>query len=89
MGNYMDGSFVIMNDTIISYSGQHPSLLFTRGSQDFDLCRCQDGVYASGADDIIEFYGRNTSVSNREYCRGFVYGADDHLRVGFDGEIII
>ena len=66
-----------------------PALLFTRGFQDFDLCRCQDGVYASSTGDIIEFYGRNTNVSDCEYCRGFVYGADNHLRVGFNGEIIL
>lgn len=66
-----------------------PTLLFTRGFQDFDLCRCQDGVYASATGEIIEFYGRNTNVSDCEYCRGFVYGADNHLRVGFNGEIIL
>ena len=41
-----------------------PALLFTRGFQDFDLCRCQDGVYASATGEIIEFYGRNTNVSD-------------------------
>jgi len=66
-----------------------PSLLFTRGFQDFNLCRCQDGVYASATGEIIEFYGRNTNVSYCKYCRGFVYGADNHLRVGFNGEIIL
>lgn len=66
-----------------------PALLFTRGFQDFDLCRCQDGVYASATGEIIEFYGRNTNVSDCAYCRGFVYGADNHLRVGFNGEIIL
>ena len=66
-----------------------PSLLFTRGFQDFDFCRCQDGVYASKSGEIIEFYGRNTNVSDCNYCRGFVYGADNHLRSGFNGEIIL
>jgi len=66
-----------------------PSLLFTRGFQDFNLCRCQDGVYVSATGEIIEFYGRNTNVSDCEYCRGFVYGADNHLRAGFNGEIIL
>ena len=69
--------------------GDDPALLFTRGFQDFDLCRCQDGVYAGAGGDIIEFYGRNTDARNCTYCRGFVYGADDHLRVGYDGEIIL
>jgi molybdenum cofactor biosynthesis enzyme MoaA len=66
-----------------------PSLLFTRGFQDFDICRCQDGVYASAEGEIIEFYGRNTNAGDCQYCRGFVYGADNHLRVGYDGEVII
>lgn len=66
-----------------------PSLLFTRGFQDFDICRCQDGVYASATGEIIEFYGRRTNTGDCKYCRGFVYGADNHLRVGYDGEIIL
>lgn len=66
-----------------------PSLLFTRGFQDFELCKCQDGVYASDTGEIIPFYGRNTNVSDCEYCRGFVYGADNRLRSGFNGEIIL
>lgn len=66
-----------------------PSLLFTRGYIDYDVCRCQDGVYASGDGRIIEFYGRCTTPSDCSYCRGFVYGADNHLRVGFGGEIIL
>lgn len=65
-----------------------PSLLFTRGFFDFEYCRCQDGVYASENGDIIEFYGRSTNANHCKYCRGFVYGADDHLRAGF-GDIII
>lgn len=66
-----------------------PALLFTRGFQDFDFCRCQDGVYASSTGEIIEFYGRNTTAGDCTYCRGLVYGADNHLRVGFNGEIIL
>lgn len=64
------------------------SVLFTRGFWDFDICRCQDGVYASPAGDIIEFYGRSSNMSDCKYCRGFVFGADNHLRTGFNGEII-
>ena len=66
-----------------------PALLFTRGFWDFDICQCQDGVYASDTGQIIEFYGRKTNAGACKYCRGFVYGADNHLRVGFDGEIIL
>lgn len=66
-----------------------PSLLFTRGFRDFDLCRCQDGVYVSPTGEIIEFYGRTTNAGDCKYCRGFVYGADDHLRAGYDGEVIL
>ncbi len=66
-----------------------PSLLFTRGFQDFSFCKCQDGVYVSEEGEIIEFYGRSTNVSTCDYCRGFVYGADNHLRSGFTGEVIL
>ena len=66
-----------------------PALLFTRGYTDYDVCRCQDGVYASGDGRIIEFYGRSTNPMSCSYCRGFVYGADNHLRSGFGGEIIL
>ena len=66
-----------------------PALLFTRSFQDFDRCRCQDGVYASSTGEIIEFYGRSSNISDCNYCRGFVYGADNHLRAGYDGEIIL
>ena len=66
-----------------------PDLLFTRGYRDFDYCRCQDGVYVSPEGGMIEFYGRSTDVSDCKYCRGFVYGSDNRLRVGFGGEVII
>lgn len=66
-----------------------PALLFTRSYVDYDVCRCQDGVYASRDGRIIEFYGRCTTPSECSYCRGFVYGADNHLRSGFGGEIIL
>lgn len=66
-----------------------PALLFTRGFTDYDICRCQDGVYASDDGRIIEFYGRSTLAQGCSYCRGFVYGADNHLRAGFGGEIIL
>lgn len=66
-----------------------PALLFTRGYTDYDVCRCQDGVYASADGRIIEFYGRSTTPSSCSYCRGFVYGADNHLRAGFSGDIIL
>ncbi len=66
-----------------------PALLFTRGFKDFDFCRCQDGVYASDNGNIIEFYGRSTNANDCNYCRGFVYGADNFLRSGFNGEIIL
>lgn len=69
--------------------GDDPALLFTRGYTDYDVCRCQDGVYASGDGRIIEFYGRSTTPTDCTYCRGFVYGADNHLRVGYGGEIIL
>ncbi len=77
----MDYSTVLCSDD--------PSLLFTRGFRDFDLCKCQDGIYASESGEIIQFYGRNTNAGDCDYCRGFVYGADNRLRAGFGGEIIV
>lgn len=68
---------------------EDPTLLFTRGFWDFDICRCQDGVYANDFGEIIEFYGRKSKVFGCNYCRGLVYGADNHLRVGYDGEVIL
>lgn len=67
---------------------EDPSLLFTRGFTDFGFCQCQDGVYVNSEGAIIEFYGRSTNASGCDYCRGFVYTADNHLRQGFGGEII-
>ena len=63
-------------------------ILFTKRFTDFDICRCQDGVYTSRNGGICEFYGRQTLPGTREYVRGFVFGADNHLRTGYGGEII-
>ena len=68
---------------------EDPALLFTRGFQDYEYCRCQDGIYASDSGEIIEFYGRNTDASGCSYCRGLVYGADNHLRSGYEGELLL
>lgn len=65
-----------------------PSLLFTRGFRDFDLCRCQDGVYVSPAGKLIRFYGRHSENRACGYCRGLVYGADNLLRDGFGGRVL-
>ena len=66
-----------------------PSLLFTRGYQDYEYCKCRDGVYVSNKGELIEFYGRKTNDSDCSYCRGLTYGADNHLRSGYNGEILI
>ena len=66
-----------------------PSLLFTRQFCDHEICRCRDGVYVSPDGSIIEFYGRSTKTGDCGYSRGLVYDADDHLRDGFGGEIIL
>ncbi len=65
-----------------------PSLLFTRHFSDHEFCHCSDGVYLSPTGELIEFYGRSTA-QHCEYCRGFSYEADDHLRAGFGGEILL
>ena len=66
-----------------------PALLFTRGFFDYSYCHCSDGVYSSGDGRIVEFYGKSTSMGEYAYCRGLVYDADDHLKDGFGGEIIL
>lgn len=65
-----------------------PMIMFTRGFQDYEFCRCRDGVYVSKEGRVTEFYGRSTNSGNCDYCRGIVYGADNCLRVGYAGEII-
>ena len=66
-----------------------PSLLFTRGYFDYEYCHCSDGVYSSEDGRIIEFYGRSTKMEKYAYSRGLVYDADNHLRDGFGGAIIV
>lgn len=66
-----------------------PALLFTRGFFDYDYCHCSDGVYSSEDSRIVEFYGKSTKMEDYAYCRGLVYDADDHLKDGFGGEIIV
>ena len=66
-----------------------PVLLFTRGFFDYDYCHCSDGVYSSEDGRIVEFYGKSTKMEDYAYCRGLVYDADDHLKDGFGGNIIM
>ncbi|MBO4228921.1 MAG: radical SAM protein, partial [Clostridia bacterium] len=66
-----------------------PSLLFTRRFFDYEYCHCRDGVYVSPDGEVIEFYGRSTRTGGYKYSRGLVYDADDHLRDGFGGKVII
>ncbi len=66
-----------------------PSLLFTRGFYDYEFCHCRDGVYASPNGEVVEFYGRSTNTDGCKYSRGLVYDADNHLRDGFCGNVIV
>jgi organic radical activating enzyme len=66
-----------------------PALLFTRGFFDYDYCHCSDGVYSSEDGRIVEFYGKSTKMEDYAYCRGLVYDADDHMKDGFGGNIIM
>ncbi len=78
---------MIPYETVINDSD--PSLLFTRRFYDYEFCHCRDGVYASPDGKIVEFYARSTNTDGCEYSRGLVYDADDHLRDGFGGKIIV
>ena len=64
------------------------TLLFTRGFYDYGYCHCRDGVYASSDGRIIEFYGRDTTDCSVPYARSLVYDYDNHLKIGFSGDII-
>lgn len=66
-----------------------PDFLFTRGYYDYEFCHCSDGVYVSENGGIIQFYGRSTKMCDYGYSRGLVYDAENHLRDGFGGEIIV
>ena len=65
-----------------------PSLLFTRGYRDFDLCRCRDGVYVSPEGRLMEFYGRQSVSADCGYCRGLVIEPDGTLKAGFGGQVL-
>lgn len=45
MENYMDGSFVITNNTIITYSGQHPTLKVPGCFANIEVARIGDGSF--------------------------------------------
>ena len=66
-----------------------PALLFTRAFYDYEFCHCRDGVYVSPNGSLIEFYGRCTKMDDPGYSRGLVYDADNHLKLGFSGAIIV
>ncbi|MBR3439118.1 MAG: radical SAM protein [Clostridia bacterium] len=65
------------------------SLLFTRGFYDYEFCRCRDGVYLSEDGSIEEFYARSTNNDKCKYSRGLCFDADNHLRDGYGGNIIV
>ena len=86
INKYAEDHRVLFEDVI---NDGDKSLLFTRGFYEYEICHCRDGVYVSADGELIEFYGRSTSPDDCGYCRGLVYDADNHLRDGFGGKIII
>lgn len=67
-----------------------PDMLFLRNFEDYNICHCQDGLYMSKyGGRMIEFYGRETFPYDCPYSRGLVYGADNVLRDGFQGTVIL
>ena len=66
-----------------------PTILFTKQLFDYEFCHCSDGIYVSENGGLIRFYGRSTKMVDYGYSRGLVYGADNRLRDGFNGEIIV
>lgn len=66
-----------------------PRLLFTKGYFEQDTCRCMDGVAMVSDGRVVEFYGRSNNQGGQPYVRGLVYGADNVLRAGFGGQILM
>lgn len=66
-----------------------PRFLFTRRYEDYEWCRCQDGIYISSSGIPVEFYGRSTSPGGCDYARGLVYNTDNSLTIGFNGENLL
>lgn len=62
--------------------------MFIKSYRDFDNCHCQDGLYASKTGELLHFYTRTTAAHDCEYARGLSFNSDNHLRVGYAGEVI-
>ena len=60
-----------------------PDFLFTDHYDDFDICKCQDGIFVTKRGRLTEFYGRETGYGTVEYARGLVYSADNKLKLGY------
>lgn len=58
-------------------------MLLTTSFEDFDICRCCDGIYYTAGGKLVEFYGRETMYVCPAYSRGLVFGADNRLKSGF------
>ncbi|WP_026653959.1 radical SAM protein [Butyrivibrio proteoclasticus] len=86
VNDFTRGQRVSYEDII---SREDERFLFTQCFRDFETCCCQHGIYHNGAGQICEFYGRQTKPGTIDYVRGLVYGADNYLRTGYGGEIII
>jgi len=63
--------------------------LFTRRYQDYEWCRCRDGIYLSSSGMPVEFYGRRSSPGGCDYARGLVIHTDNTVTVGFNGKRLV
>ena len=92
MGNYMDGSFVITNNTIITYSGQHPTLKVPGRFADIEIARIGDGSFMESSKLQCIILPPNTKAIGSQAFSGcpvltsaFVPGGLDYVGYGVFG----
>ncbi|HHU59384.1 TPA: radical SAM protein, partial [bacterium] len=86
VNEFCNDQFVDFNDVFKESQG---TMLNTEKYYDTDICECKNGVYVAKNGEFIEYYARMTKSSKCDYCRQFVYSADNKLTTGFGRESII
>lgn len=70
MENYMDDSFVIMNNTIITYSGQHPTLKVPGRFADIEISRIGDGSFMESSKlQCVIMPPKTREIGSQAFCQ--------------------
>lgn len=85
VNDYCNNQIVDFEDVI---KEDDESMLFTRGFQDYDLCKCQDGIYVNDNGKFIQLYGRKVGSGTCSYARGFVFTPQNQLKLGYNGQVV-